>query len=106
MDSKIGQQGWTARVDSKGGQQEWTARVDSESGQQEWTTRVDSREANIVAEIKLTHEALFDPAGRDGPGQLIVMQGHHLQLTVVVQSGDSYASSNSIQVKSCKIDES
>ena len=65
-------------MDSKSGQQEWTARVDSKSGQQVWTARVDSRQANVVAEIKLAHEALFDPAGRDGPCQLVVMQGHHL----------------------------
>ncbi len=72
VDSKTGQQEWTARVDSKSGQHEWTARVDSKRGQ-EWTARVDSRQANVVAEVQLAHEALFDPAGRDGPCQLVVM---------------------------------
>ena len=60
--------------------------MDSKSGQQERTARVDSREANVVAEVKLAHEALFDPAAGNGPCQLIVMQRHNLQPTVLVQS--------------------
>jgi len=47
---------------------------------------VDSRQANVAAQIKLTHQALFDPAARDGPCQLVIAKRHHLQPTVLVQS--------------------
>ncbi len=47
---------------------------------------MDSRQANVVAQIKLTHQALFDPAARDGPCQLVIAKRHHLQPTVLVQS--------------------
>ena len=76
------------------------------SGQQEWTARVDSRQANVVAQIKLAHQALLDPAGRDGPCQLVVMKRHHLQPTLLVKSTQNHASSNGIQVLSCKNNES
>jgi len=63
---------------------------------------VDSRQANVVAQIKLPHQPLFDPAGRDGSCQLVVVNHHHLQPTVLVRSRDSHASSNDILVQSGK----
>ncbi len=63
---------------------------------------MDSRQANVVAQIQLPHQALFDPAGRDGPCQLVVMNRHHLQPTVLVRSRDSHASSDDILVQSGK----
>ena len=80
------------------------APAEQASGQQEWTARGDSRQADVVAQVKLPHEALFDPAGRDGPCQLVVMQGHHLQPTVFVQSRDTHALVNpktSVLIQKC-----
>ncbi len=67
---------------------------------------MDSHQAFVVAQIKLPHQALFDPAAGDGTCQLVIVKRDNLQPTVLVRSRDSHASCSGIQIQSRKNDES